>query len=242
MSAKRSHENDRNKHHQQQLSTVRKDVLERVHHAFIHDPIQVPGSILYKAGLCLSSHEMYEYRKTLFPPDALVDPLTQDPPILRDPDLLSTQSILPILPISEPDRSADSLSAEPTSHQSADSLSASPVAPPTSRRNGLGLEDITPWPDPVDSAALLDELRQVLRRYVVLPGMAPETLALWVVHTYAFELRNVSTYIGLGSPQKRCGKTTLLTVLTELVSRPVVASNISPPAYFALSKKHAPPS
>ena len=108
------------------------------------------------------------------------------------------------------------------------------------RAQGLGLEDLDPWPEPVDGATLLDELRQSLRHYVVLPPMASETLALWVVHTYAFELRNVSTYIGLGSPQKRCGKTTLLSVLSELVSRPVVASNISPPALFRAIEEARP--
>ena len=110
----------------------------------------------------------------------------------------------------------------------------------TRRTPGLGLEEVEPWPEPVDGAALLEELGQVLRRYVVLPAMAPETLALWIVHTYAFELRNVSTYIGLGSPQKRCGKTTLLSVLSELVSRPVVASNISPPALFRVIEEARP--
>src|SRR5688572_21817296 len=79
--------------------------------------------------------------------------------------------------------------------------------------SGLGLEEVEPWPEAVDGKALLEELRQVMKRYVVLPPMAAETLALWTVHTYAFELRNVSTYIGLGSPEKRCGKTTLLSVL-----------------------------
>src|SRR6267378_2786206 len=64
---------------------------------------------------------------------------------------------------------------------------------PTNRAQGLGLEEVEAWPEPVDGAALLEELRRVLRRYVVLPKMAPETLALWVVHTYAFELPNVST-------------------------------------------------
>ena len=108
------------------------------------------------------------------------------------------------------------------------------------RAQGLGLEAVEPWPEPVDGAGLLEELRQILRRYVVLPPTAPETLALWVVHTYAFELRNVSTYIGLGSPQKRCGKTTLLSVLSELVSRPVVASNISPPALFRAIEEARP--
>jgi hypothetical protein len=70
--------------------------------------------------------------------------------------------------------------------------------------------------------------------------MAPETLALWTLHTYAFQLRDVSAYIGLESPEKRCGKTTLLTVLSELVNRPIVASNISSPAFFRLIEEARP--
>ena len=41
-------------------------------------------------------------------------------------------------------------------------------------------------------AILLDELAEIFRRYVVLPEWAPETLALWTIHTYAFELRDVT--------------------------------------------------
>ena len=78
---------------------------------------------------------------------------------------------------------------------------------------------VHPWPEPVDGGALLDNLAQTLRRFVVLPAWAPETLALWVLHTYAFELRDVTAYLGLESPQKRCGKTTLLGVL-ERVGQP----------------------
>src|ERR1043165_5533306 len=80
---------------------------------------------------------------------------------------------------------------------------------------------VEPWPEPVDGQVLLDELCQVLKRYVVLPKWAAEALALWVLHTYAFHLREVSTYVGLESPEKRCGKTTLLSVLSELVSRAI---------------------
>ena len=87
---------------------------------------------------------------------------------------------------------------------------------------------------------MLEELASVFRRYVVLPKWAAETLALWTVHTYAFELRDVSTYIGLESPEKRCGKTTLLGVLSELVSRPVVAANISASAFFRVIEEVRP--
>ncbi len=53
-------------------------------------------------------------------------------------------------------------------------------------------------------------------------------------------LRQVATYIGVESPEKRCGKTTLLTVLCELVNRPVVASNISSPAFFRVIEEKKP--
>src|SRR5258708_7810791 len=86
----------------------------------------------------------------------------------------------------------------------------------------LTSSDATPWPDPVNGADLLTELASVLRRFVVLPPSAAEALALWIVHTYAFQLRDITTYIGVESPQKRCGKTTLLSLLQTLV-------NLAPP-------------
>jgi len=61
---------------------------------------------------------------------------------------------------------------------------------------------------------------------------AAEILALWIVHTYAFELRQVATYLGIESPKERCGKTTLMTLLSDLVDRPEPAANISSPAFY----------
>jgi hypothetical protein len=99
---------------------------------------------------------------------------------------------------------------------------------------------IEPWPEVVSGKALLDELEATLTRFVVLPQRAAETLALFALHTYAYELRDVTTYVGVESPEKRCGKTTLLTVLGELVNRPVMASNISSPAFFRVIQQTRP--
>jgi hypothetical protein len=92
----------------------------------------------------------------------------------------------------------------------------------------------------LDGAALLDELAAVMRRFAVLPIWGPETLALWTLHTYAYELRDVTAYLGLESPEKRCGKTTVLGILRKLVARPVVASNISPSAFFRVIEQMRP--
>jgi len=105
---------------------------------------------------------------------------------------------------------------------------------------GMSWERIEPWGDTVNGATLLDELREVFRRFVVLPKWGAEMFALWTVHTYAWQLRDVTTYVGVSSPEKRCGKTTLLGVLTELVHRPVAASNISPPALFRVIEEAEP--
>src|SRR4051794_22067555 len=98
--------------------------------------------------------------------------------------------------------------------------------------SSLNLPPLEPWPEPVQGGALLYDLRHVLKRFAVLPQWAPETIALWGVHTFAFELRDVCAYLAIESPVRRCGKTTLMTVLSELVNRPEVAANISSPAFF----------
>ena len=100
--------------------------------------------------------------------------------------------------------------------------------------------DIPLWPEPVDGKQLLDSIVQILKRFVVLPPWASETLALWIVHTYAFQLRDVSTYIGIESPEPRCGKTTLLTVLNALAYRAIPSANISPPALFRVIEDMCP--
>jgi len=120
----------------------------------------------------------------------------------------------------------------------ADPPVSSPSPPMEERAGERRLSEIPALPH--DGPALLDALTRIFARYVVLPKWAAETLALWTVHTYAFELRDVSTYLGLESPEKRCGKTTLLGILSKLVNRPVVAANISPSAFFRVIEKVRP--
>jgi hypothetical protein len=99
---------------------------------------------------------------------------------------------------------------------------------------------VEPWPDPVDGKLLLDELTRVYQGWAVLPRFGPVASALFTVHTYAYHLREVTAYLGIESPVKRCGKTTLLSVLSMLVNRPVISSNISPSAFFRVIEEARP--
>src|SRR5438552_11544176 len=98
--------------------------------------------------------------------------------------------------------------------------------------SSVELPVVEPWPEAVDGKALLDAIMCELQRFVVFPLWAAETFALWILHTFAFRLRDVTTYIGIESPEKECGKSTLVTVLSHFVDRAAVSSNISSSAFF----------
>jgi hypothetical protein len=89
-----------------------------------------------------------------------------------------------------------------------------------------------PAADPVELAPLLDEISAIIRAHVVLSAHSAAALALWVVHTYVFDTRDAVAYVSIESPEKRCGKTTLLSVLAGLACRALVASNITVSALF----------
>src|SRR5438093_136971 len=99
---------------------------------------------------------------------------------------------------------------------------------------------LRPLPEPVYGSALLDGINGILGRFAVLPQWAPEALTLFDLHTYAYHLRDISTYVGIESPEKRCGKTTLLGILGKLVNRPIMAANISSPAFFRVIQEMQP--
>src|SRR5262249_2393017 len=107
-----------------------------------------------------------------------------------------------------------------------------PAEPAPARPSGdVSFEPVEPWSSPIIGHQLLDALVRELSRFVVFPKWAAEAFALWIVHTFAFHLRSICTYIAVESPEKECGKSTLLTVLSSFVNRPVVSSNISSSAF-----------
>jgi putative DNA primase/helicase len=87
-------------------------------------------------------------------------------------------------------------------------------------------------PDPVDGAALLNAIRQIFRRYIILPKDADIALALWVLHTWTMDAGDISPFMVLVSPTKRCGKTSVLILLQYLTPRSELAGNITASALF----------
>jgi Protein of unknown function (DUF3631) len=91
---------------------------------------------------------------------------------------------------------------------------------------------VEPWPEEIDGDALLDSIRRVFRRYIILPKDADIALSLWVLHAWTMDAGDISPFIVLVSPTKRCGKTSVLILLYFLTPKSELASNISAAALF----------
>jgi putative DNA primase/helicase len=99
---------------------------------------------------------------------------------------------------------------------------------------------VEPWPDPVVGAEVLDQISKVIRIYVVLPEEAADVAALWCAHTHLYELFVHTPRLNITSPDKGCGKTTLLDVISCFVLRPLAAESMTAPTLFRAIEKHKP--
>jgi putative DNA primase/helicase len=96
------------------------------------------------------------------------------------------------------------------------------------------------WPEAVEGEALLSELVTTIRAHVVLEESDAISVTLWIVHAHAHDAAAISAILAIISPEKRCGKTTLLSLLKELTPNPRAASNITGPALFRVIEAWRP--
>jgi putative DNA primase/helicase len=109
-------------------------------------------------------------------------------------------------------------------------------------RQGHALElfEPEPWPDVVNGRALVLDLTSAVRRYVVMAEKDALIVALWALHSYVFDVFMCTPRLCIASPEKRCGKTTLLDVIGCLVNRALSTADITGPAIFRTVEKARP--
>jgi hypothetical protein len=74
----------------------------------------------------------------------------------------------------------------------------------------------------------------LLRRHVVLPDGAADAIALWIVLTFCYDNFAICPKLLITSPEKRCGKSTLLELVAALVFRALTCSNITTAVIFRI--------
>ncbi len=99
---------------------------------------------------------------------------------------------------------------------------------------------VEPWPQPVQGTEILDAVAATFNRYIVLPLHAAVVLALWTAAAHIFDAFLHSPRLNLRSPEKGCGKTTLLDVLAALLPCPLRTESITPAVLFRIVDAHKP--
>jgi putative DNA primase/helicase len=115
-------------------------------------------------------------------------------------------------------------------NRTADSTQGSQVAFP----------DIEPWPREVNGSELLNEIAVIIERFVVAPESAIIAASLFVLHTYAFDLGEISPILFITGPTKRCGKSRFLATLLRMVFRPFAAASATPAGIYRTIELHHP--
>ena len=110
----------------------------------------------------------------------------------------------------------------------------------TDAESQLLFPEITACTDTVEGASLLADITAEIRRYIVLPEHAAIASALWILHTYVIKAAYISPILAIQSPQKRCGKSQLLTILNALANRGLMVANLSLAALYRAMDKYRP--
>jgi len=100
--------------------------------------------------------------------------------------------------------------------------------------------DVEPYPEPVNSALLLDEISATIRRFIVLDKHQADIAALWLASCWFVDVIHTAPIALINAPEKGCGKTQLLTLLGKLAPRATQLSGISPSVLFRMIEKYQP--
>lgn len=91
---------------------------------------------------------------------------------------------------------------------------------------------IKPWSHSVGGQVIVSEIQNLIKKHVILSEHQTTILTLWVFGSYCINAFGIFPKLLITSPDKRCGKTTVLSVLRSIVNKALVASNVTSSAMF----------
>lgn len=96
--------------------------------------------------------------------------------------------------------------------------------------------------DNLEGHQVLDELLETITKYVVLPDRhAAAAVTLWIAATHALPAFDCAPRLIASSPDKRCGKTRLLDIITGTCHQPLATVNATVAAIFrSIGREHPP--
>lgn len=96
-------------------------------------------------------------------------------------------------------------------------------------------EDLKTWETPFDIGDVLDEMASIIKRHCVLSDEEIDAIVLWIASSFLLNSFNVFPKLALISPEKRCGKSTTMQVISDMCKDGLQVSNVSPAVLFRIT-------
>lgn len=93
-------------------------------------------------------------------------------------------------------------------------------------------DHVEAWHTPVNGHDLLNSIEQIVNDHIACEPQTRIATALWILYTWAIDAMHIAPIACITAPEKRCGKTQLLTLIGELCYKPLPASSISTAAFY----------
>lgn len=102
-----------------------------------------------------------------------------------------------------------------------------------SQAKGLSMfADVHMYEGNVDGIELLEQIIALVNRHIACDQQTSIATSLWIMFTWCIEAMQIAPIACITAPEKRCGKTQLLTLIGELCYRPLPVANITAAAAF----------
>ena len=97
-----------------------------------------------------------------------------------------------------------------------------------------------PHSDSADLATVLDAIVTLMHRYLAISQEQGWAVALWISMTYFMQVIKVAPLLIITAPERACGKSVLLTFVSNLVEKPLSVANMSAAFLYRAIELYAP--
>ena len=102
------------------------------------------------------------------------------------------------------------------------------------------VEDLLAATGTIDIETLLDNIEGFILSHSILPSGASAALTLWCLASYNINNFRIFPKLVICSPQRRCGKSTVLDLIEAFSSKALVTSNMTPATIFRIIESDQP--
>ncbi|MDP2523957.1 DUF3631 domain-containing protein [Neptunomonas phycophila] len=104
----------------------------------------------------------------------------------------------------------------------------------------MSFEELEPWDAPVNIEPIANQIENLLVTHCVMTDQERVATTLWIISSYCNNSFRIFPRLTVISPERRCGKSTLLEVIEAVTKNALLTSNLSTAVLYRLTETTKP--